>query len=519
MVFLFLVIFQPFPNQALCFVRGDINSDGKIGLDESIYALRVTAGLTTAQSGKVINVPADFPTIQEAIDAASEGDTINAAAGSYSENVLISKDNITLQGAGAANTVIDGGGEDVIVIQGGKAVTIKTLTVRSGNTGIIARRGATFEVRDILVQDCSTKGIQVDENSTARIADSKVMRNGDDGILVFRNSSVTILGMVESSNNTRFGFHFLNTSNGFFYGATITANDNGRHGIMVSQSSSLTSQSSTVTVKNNTNDGVCVLSASALDLDSGSWITENNNRCGLNVAVSSSLYINTNCSLISRQNKNYGMEVAETSNAEIGGTVLIDGNGEYGMFVFNSSSLGIADTAKVTVTGTTGGYGVGISVLDSSSLNAWGGTLVVENSAGTYGHGVWALRGSNVEFLGTNLSVEIRNNGGSGVQILQNSSGRFGDGTVIHENAGEGILVYGDSMLDASDIRSQNNGKFGISSDGSTIAIRTSTISGNTGGDVNLLFGSRSTLTGNTIGTTPISCDGTVLSRGTHVCP
>jgi hypothetical protein len=49
-----------------------------------------------------------------------------------------------------------------------------------------------------------------------------------------------------------------------------------------------------------------------------------------------------------------------------------------------------------------------------------------------------------------------------------------------------------------------------------SIADNPSTITGN-GTDMRLLFGTRSTIEGVTIGT--LSCDATVLSRGTKICP
>jgi hypothetical protein len=52
-------------------------------------------------SAATINVPADFGTIQAAINAASPGDTIKVAPGIYFEKVVINKSGITLLDAKA----------------------------------------------------------------------------------------------------------------------------------------------------------------------------------------------------------------------------------------------------------------------------------------------------------------------------------------------------------------------------------------------------------------------------------
>ena len=61
--------------------------------------LVVSLGLVTAApvlAGTIIDVPGDFPTIQAAIDAASDGDTIMVAAGEYNGFVVHEKQNIRI---------------------------------------------------------------------------------------------------------------------------------------------------------------------------------------------------------------------------------------------------------------------------------------------------------------------------------------------------------------------------------------------------------------------------------------
>jgi len=58
--------------------------------------------------GAIINVPGNYPTIQEAIDVANPGDEILVDDGTYTENLLIEKDILLNSVNGADLTIIDG---------------------------------------------------------------------------------------------------------------------------------------------------------------------------------------------------------------------------------------------------------------------------------------------------------------------------------------------------------------------------------------------------------------------------
>ncbi|MEM3011174.1 MAG: hypothetical protein QXE76_05130 [Candidatus Bathyarchaeia archaeon] len=62
---------------------------------------------TVSATPNIIRVPQDYPTIQEAINAATSGDTILVAAGTYYEHVIINK-TVSLKGEGPNVSVIDG---------------------------------------------------------------------------------------------------------------------------------------------------------------------------------------------------------------------------------------------------------------------------------------------------------------------------------------------------------------------------------------------------------------------------
>jgi pectin methylesterase-like acyl-CoA thioesterase len=71
-------------------------------------------------------------TINGALGKISSGDTVNVAAGVYTENVYIAED-VIIQGAGAGSTVIDGSRSGPTVEVGRyKALTISGVTVRNG---------------------------------------------------------------------------------------------------------------------------------------------------------------------------------------------------------------------------------------------------------------------------------------------------------------------------------------------------------------------------------------------------
>jgi hypothetical protein len=60
-------------------------------------------------------VPTEYPTIQAAVDAANPGDVVRVQPGRYHQRVLLKSD-VSLVGAGALNTILDGEGQPLSLI-------------------------------------------------------------------------------------------------------------------------------------------------------------------------------------------------------------------------------------------------------------------------------------------------------------------------------------------------------------------------------------------------------------------
>jgi Right handed beta helix region len=80
---------------------------------------------------RTLNVPADFATIQAAVDAAKPGDLVLIAAGTYAEGVAVRTPSIVVRGVDRNTVILDGG--DTIengILVAADNVAVENLTVR-----------------------------------------------------------------------------------------------------------------------------------------------------------------------------------------------------------------------------------------------------------------------------------------------------------------------------------------------------------------------------------------------------
>ena len=133
----------------------------------------------------VRRVPAEFRTIQAAVEASAPGDTIRVAGGVYAECVTIGegKDRLAILGAGADSVILQGEGKGAgFAIRGSAGVTIAGFTVTGFYVGVEV---ATCDnvIRDVVTTDCIDDGITGTEGASRNLFCRVLSRNnGDEGI-------------------------------------------------------------------------------------------------------------------------------------------------------------------------------------------------------------------------------------------------------------------------------------------------------------------------------------------------
>jgi nitrous oxidase accessory protein NosD len=155
-----------------------------------------------------INVPGDYSTIQAAIDAAINGDTISVNSGTYNENIVINK-NIKLIGNYAISAVIDGQGNGpAISIEGADDFLIQRFTIKSEDEKAIYCSGENLSkgiIKNTTIKD-SGSGIYIEGNCDFTILNNLIFDNKvpakETGFGIFIKNSELYVFTIEVRNNS-----------------------------------------------------------------------------------------------------------------------------------------------------------------------------------------------------------------------------------------------------------------------------------------------------------------------------
>ncbi|MCM2271960.1 MAG: right-handed parallel beta-helix repeat-containing protein [candidate division Zixibacteria bacterium] len=196
---------------------GQPYSDGEFERFGSGYCFTLVSG-TPPDSGDVIRVPADYATIQEAINAASEGDSILVSPGSYSGPLALSGKSVTLVSThGPKVTTITGPDNTNLMTISGPATSasiIEGFRFNGGLSAIWCRDAGPMIRRNLFIQqrqgDWAAIALGGETgyvgNSPARIINNTIVGCFGGGISSFSTSAPTIMNNIIAGNE-KYGIH------------------------------------------------------------------------------------------------------------------------------------------------------------------------------------------------------------------------------------------------------------------------------------------------------------------------
>jgi parallel beta-helix repeat protein len=223
--------------------------------------LLVPSSIQPVKAPVTITVPDDYPTIQAAVNNAIAGDTVYVKAGTYFENVRITK-SLSLVGESSTSTTISANGGVAVLIDSCTNVNITGFTLRNGQVGI----GGVFSVPGTMVSNVNIVGNIITGNSmygievpgfygysaNFNITGNNIKNNGACGVEIMDSSN----NCVEKNNITGNNFGGIQIQ---YLGINTVIGNNVENnigwGISSWRAHSFISENKVV---NNTDGGMCL---------------------------------------------------------------------------------------------------------------------------------------------------------------------------------------------------------------------------------------------------------------------
>ncbi|HEX5009229.1 MAG TPA: right-handed parallel beta-helix repeat-containing protein [Planctomycetota bacterium] len=426
----------------------------------SIAALLLVAAPLRADT---LKVPAEFDTIQAAVDVAGLGDVVLVSKGVYDENVVVATSGITLKGKGAS---INGRYQGNCITVNASDVSIEGFTLVNGggappvdgeNTGGLLYTGTGADISKLTVNACEDFAIFV--NGTGTVDGCKVDTCLGDGITITTDNPTNSTVSVISKNTVTHCQDGIVADEGPFSIEKNTCTENNGDGLVVTipppvnDGASIAQTSvSKNTLDNNHDTGLFI--SQAVNLAPGVLVEKNtveNNDTG---CVFIGFFIDGESNTI-QDNALQGVALIGTSCTLTKNK--IKGNGRDGVLC---SSADAAD----------GGVNQGLNVLQQNTLQDNGGDGVHITSAnnevhdstikGNLGDGIDIDVGADSNSI---MDNKITDNGHDGIdnsgldtEISGNTSKNNGGADIAGAGDGPGTVATqgesGNKVSDDSDI-------------------------------------------------------------------
>ena len=395
-------------------------------LKHSSVALMAVFGLAPIAAASTINVPADYPTIQAAINAAVNGDTVKVANGTYNEHIDLLGKQITLKGQSAFNTILDGngtGGSMVTMNSGETAATLLTgFLIREGNGRLISgkRYGG---------------GVYVAGGSDPTIIDCRIGFNTADfgaGLFVDVGSDLLVQDCLLANNVTTSG----GLGGGAYIAGTVTFDNNrvAENTATVGFGGGVYVKNSTTTFTNNEFDTNIAWYGGGLHVQGGSpTITDN--------------LFETNSVVVNPTNgEGAGLSIVAGATPWVSGNEIrlnIAHSGA-GIYTYDSSPTIIGNLvySNTAATNNSGGFGYG----GGMSLGKTKGSVLLNEvyyNSGAMGGGVATRSGTSTLVLGNLIDTNDTGSAGLGGGVYsKDSNPTLLANTIAVNNAMKGGGVY-----------------------------------------------------------------------------
>ena len=144
-----------------------------------------------------LNVPNDFATIQAAIDAAADGDSVIVAAGSYAENLNL-KSGVDVRGVEAARTFVEPEtlADPVVLASGIDDVLFANFTIINAQLGFDVINSTNLQVANTVFDSAGQVALQIDIDSQVDVLNTVFWNNVNAIRRATADAQITNVGFI-----------------------------------------------------------------------------------------------------------------------------------------------------------------------------------------------------------------------------------------------------------------------------------------------------------------------------------